>query len=331
MPDDKLQHQLEVMQAIFGIISRRDLTIDQQIEEILKAGCVLFGEQIGIVSRIEGDVYTVEHVYAPGFDIHNGQVFPLGETFCSVTIRSDQPVGVTDVMNSDFNGHPCTKLGIESYIGMTITVDGEKYGTLNFSSTVLKDHPFLDIDLDFISTLAGWTGNVIGYARLLESLDTRAHQDPLTGLSNRTTFLDRLERCVERQGADKTYLFAVLFVDLDRFKQVNDRLGHRVGDALLKQVAERLEKVVRPRDSLGRYGGDEFLLILEDVSAEQAHATARRIEEILGTEYGIGEHSIDIGASVGVAFSEGTGSTQDLIDRADSRMYERKRQKIVNE
>jgi len=327
MPDEKEQHQLELMQTIFGVISRRDLSIDQQIEEILKAGCKLFNEQVGIVSRIEGDIYTVEHVYAPGLDIHKGQIFPLGETFCSVTMQSDKPVSVTDVMNSQFRGHPCTKLGIESYIGMPIIVEGEKFGTLNFSSTTLKDHAFLDIDLEFIRTLADWTGNVLGYSSVMDRLNTLAHRDPLTGLPNRTTFMDKLERCLERQGAGKDYLFAVLFVDLDRFKQVNDKLGHRVGDALLKQVAFRLEQVVRPRDSLGRYGGDEFLCILEDVSGEQANATAERIEEMLGTPYTVGEHMIDIGASVGVAFSDGTGSSQDLIDKADNFMYERKRQK----
>lgn len=101
MPARKNSHQLELMQTIFGIISKRDLSIDQQIEEILKAGCSLFGEQIGVVSRIEGDNYYVEHVHATGFDIYKGQKFDIEDTFCSITVGSDRPLSITDVKNSD--------------------------------------------------------------------------------------------------------------------------------------------------------------------------------------------------------------------------------------
>ena len=330
MPAQKETHQLELMQTIFGVISRRDFSIDQQIEEMLKVGCSLFGEQIGIVSRINGQAYIVEHVHDPVFGIQKGQAFNLEETFCSIMIESNKPLSIADVKNSIYQRHPCTELGIESYIGMSITVDGSKFGTLNFSSTSPKDQPFLDSDLEFMATLCDWIGNMMGYSRTVDGLKTLAQKDSLTELFNRAAILEMIERCLERHNQDKSYVFAVLFVDLDRFKQVNDRLGHQVGDELLKQVAQRLQGIVRPRDSLGRYGGDEFVVILEDVSRHQASITAKRINEVLGMGYTIGKHVLDMGASVGIAINDGAGSAQELINKADMLMYEEKRHKDNN-
>ena len=327
MPAQKEIHQLELMQTIFGIISRRDLSIDQQIEEILKAGCSLFDEQIGIVSRIEGDIYVVEHVYAPGFDIHKGQVFELEKTFCSIMVGSDKPLSIIDVKRSEYSKHPCTETGLESYIGMSITVEGEKYGTLNFSSTYPKDLPFLDADLEFMTTLCDWIGNVLGYSRMLDKLNTLASQDPLTELSNRSVIFELIQRCLMRHSVDKSYRFAILFIDLDRFKQVNDELGHHIGDLLLNQVAQRLQSIMRPSDRLGRYGGDEFVVILDDATEQQASKVAARIRETLSVGFIVREHKIAIGASVGIAVNDGEGSAQEMIDKADRSMYKEKNAK----
>jgi diguanylate cyclase (GGDEF)-like protein len=328
MSSQKETHQLELMQTIFGVISKRDLSIDQQFEEILRAGCKLFHAQIGIVSHIDGDTYTVEHVHAPGFDIHKGQEFDLAKTFCSVTVSSDKALSISDVKNSELQNHPCTELGIESYIGKSIIVDGKKYGTLNFSSMAATDQPFLDADLEFLDTLCDWIGNMLGYARLIDKLSTQASQDPLTELPNRAVIIEKIERCLGRYNINDKYHFAILFVDLDRFKQVNDNLGHQVGDELLKQVGRRLQGVVRPRDSIGRYGGDEFLVLLEDVSQVQANLTAQRVRDVLGISYTIEGHEIDIGASVGIAINDGASNVQDLINKADKLMYEEKKKKL---
>ena len=326
MPSQKEIHQLELMKTIFGIISKRDLSIDQQIEEILKAGCKLFGQQIGIVSRIDEDSYVVEHVYAPGFDIYRNQVFELEKTFCSVTVGQDRPVSIEDVKNSDFHNHPCTETGLNSYIGQSITVEGEKYGTLNFSSTKERPKPFLDSDLEFIATLCDWIGNVIGYSKMLDRLNTLATHDSLTELSNRSTIIELIERCLMRSSVDDDYQFAILFVDLDRFKAVNDQLGHQVGDLVLKQVAQRMRSIMRPRDRIGRYGGDEFIVILDGANEMQARISADRIRRTLAERFLVNDQTVKIGASVGIATSDGAGSAQELIDHADSSMYEEKKQ-----
>lgn len=327
MPAKKDSYQLELMQTIFGIISKRDLSIDQQIEEILKAGCSLFGEQIGVVSRIEGDNYYVEHVHAPGFDIYKGQKFDIEDTFCSITAGSDRPLSITDVKNSDYRKHPCTEMGIESYIGMSITVEGKKFGTLNFSGASPKDSPFRDTDLQFMATLCDWIGNVLGYSRMMDRLNILAHKDSLTELSNRSSILELIERCLKRQSIDKNYVFSILFIDLDRFKQVNDQLGHHVGDLMLYQVSQRLQGMIRPSDRLGRYGGDEFIVIMENTTKLQAIKAAARIREALGLAFTVKEHEIVIGASVGIAANEEVETAAELIDVADRSMYKEKNAK----
>lgn len=320
-------HQLELMQTIFGIISRRDLSIDQQLEEILKAGCSLFGEQIGIISRIEGDSYIIEHIYAPGFDIHKGQEFELEKTFCSIMVDSDRPLSIADVKKSDYRKHPCTSMGLESYIGMSISIDGEKFGTLNFSGNSPKEPPFHDSDLQFMVTLCDWIGNVIGYSKVLDRLNARASHDSLTELYNRTAILESLECCRKKYNTNNDYVFAVLFVDLDRFKYVNDKLGHNVGDLLLCQVAQRLQRTLYKSDIIGRYGGDEFVVILENVTQQQAIKVAARIREALTAEFTVRNHGIEIGASVGIAFNTDAASAVDLIDIADRSMYAEKNAK----
>ena len=327
MSSSKDAHQLLLMQTIFGIISKRELSIDQQIEEILKAGCSLFGEQIGIVSRIERDNYYIEHVHAPGFDIYKGQKFDLENTFCSIMVSSNKPLSIADVKNSDYRKHPCTEMGLESYIGMSITVEGKRFGTLNFSGASPKDSSFRETDLQFMSTLCDWIGNVLGYSRMMDRLNVLASQDSLTEVSNRSSILDFIERCLERHRIDKNYMFSILFIDLDRFKQVNDQLGHHTGDLMLNQVAQRLQGVMRPSDRLGRYGGDEFIVILENTTKEETREAAARIQELLGLPFTVKGQEIVIGSSIGIANNDSVESATELIDIADRSMYKEKNAK----
>ncbi len=102
--------------------------------------------------------------------------------------------------------------------------------------------------------------------------------------------------------------------------------SHAAGDVLLMRVAKRLQQAVRPRDGLGRFGGDEFVVVLEDVSKQKASLTARRIKDVLTDGYTVAGNKFDIGASVGIAANEGAVSAQKLINRADRSMYKAKRQ-----
>ncbi|MDP9350018.1 MAG: EAL domain-containing protein, partial [Chloroflexota bacterium] len=161
---------------------------------------------------------------------------------------------------------------------------------------------------------------------LEEQLRHQAFHDPLTGLPNRALFLDRLEHALVR-GTRQGRSLAVLFVDLDRFKPVNDSLGHEVGDELLTAVARRLRDCLRPEDTVARLGGDEFVVLIEDVEDRSgAMLVAERIGEAIRQSYELGDREVVLTASVGVALSTvGRVDPGELLRAADIAMYRAKR------
>jgi diguanylate cyclase (GGDEF)-like protein/PAS domain S-box-containing protein len=153
----------------------------------------------------------------------------------------------------------------------------------------------------------------------------RALHDGLTGLPNRTLFLDRLGHALRRSRRRETGL-AILFVDLDRFKVVNDSLGHEAGDRLLVDVAMRLSSALRPADTLARFGGDELILVCEDIADEaDARAIAERLLETFAEPFLVLDGEAFLHASIGIALSrDGFEPPEDLIRDADAAMYRAK-------
>jgi diguanylate cyclase (GGDEF)-like protein len=151
-----------------------------------------------------------------------------------------------------------------------------------------------------------------------------ARFDELTALPNRLNFRDEIGRLLA-VSHDADRLSALLFVDLDQFKQVNDTLGHPCGDALLCAVAERLRGMLRPEDFVARFGGDEFVVFQQDIeSHEDAAGLARRIVDRLSERYKIDNHLVEIGASVGIAMTSAGVSADTLLKNADMALYRAK-------
>ena len=160
--------------------------------------------------------------------------------------------------------------------------------------------------------------------RLEDELEYRAFHDSLTGLANKALFQDRLEHALARISQTGSHL-AVLFIDLDDFKTVNDSLGHGEGDQLLKGVATNLSKCLRPLDTAARLGGDEFAILIEDVwSREDIMTLAGRILESLGRAVRDGTRSASSAGSIGIAFDEPGITSEQLLRNADIAMYKAK-------
>ena len=159
-----------------------------------------------------------------------------------------------------------------------------------------------------------------------ERLEYLAFHDPLTDLANRPLFVDRLEQVLKRTRHQQDHKVAVLFMDLDGFKVVNDSLGHEVGDRLLIAVAEGLRSCLRPEDILARFGGDEFVLLLEDVeSPEDAVRVAERLVAVLLEPFKLLGRELFVTVSIGVALSGARWKRpEDLLRDADTAMYEAK-------
>lgn len=173
---------------------------------------------------------------------------------------------------------------------------------------------------------AGWAMTVEEAGQVaLKQQDSDRWRDVLTGLPNRALFSLRLNEAIARlqrtgQG------FALMALDLDRFKHVNDTLGHPVGDALLRKVAERLQTTLRPTDTAARLGGDEFAILQSDaVEIKDAETLARRIVDLVGRSYIVDGHLINIGTSVGLAWAPHDGEDADqLLKHADLALYDAK-------
>ena len=161
--------------------------------------------------------------------------------------------------------------------------------------------------------------------RLEEELGHQAFHDGLTDLANRSLFHDRLDQSLVRSARSHDPL-TVLLVDLDRFKQINDSLGHSVGDALLQQLAQRLGGMTRADDTLARLGGDEFAVLLDGANESESIGIAHRYIDQLRDPVMVGDHELVLSASIGIAtHAGGPGTGEELIRRADMAMYAAKR------
>ncbi|MBS1700213.1 MAG: EAL domain-containing protein [Armatimonadetes bacterium] len=163
--------------------------------------------------------------------------------------------------------------------------------------------------------------------KLEEQLRHQAFHDPLTGLANRALFHDRVCHALARSDREKKPI-AILFIDLDNFKNINDSLGHEAGDTLLKTVAERLTASVRKVDTVARLGGDEFAILIENCpSTEEVMVLGETMLDRLLAKVPIGKNGAFVGASIGVAISDATiSSFDDLVRNADAAMYAAKSQ-----
>lgn len=175
----------------------------------------------------------------------------------------------------------------------------------------------------------GWHGEIHDHTLRRTNEQALLHgvfHDPLTGLPNRALFMERLERIIVQSHRKPEHRFAVMFVDLDKFKAVNDTLGHAAGDDLLISAARRLESCVRQEDTVARMGGDEFAILLDDVTdVRDATRIADRINLELALPFQVGRREVACSASIGIAFnSAGYRAADQVLQDADAAMYRAK-------
>jgi diguanylate cyclase (GGDEF)-like protein len=217
-------------------------------------------------------------------------------------------------------------IGTSHLVAVPLISDGAFLGIATAGWAADEATPHLDEDvLARLTGVADQASTALEKARLLATVRHQALHDALTGLPNRVLFLERLEQAIDAIDAD-THL-AVLFCDLDLFKQVNDTLGHAAGDELLRQVAARLRSTVRPGDTVGRLSGDEFAVILPGlVEVEDAASLAGRIADCFAEPFRIDGTDVRIGTSVGLSATRARASrtAEELLRKADAAMYRHK-------
>ncbi len=233
-------------------------------------------------------------------------------------------IAVDDLGSSAQRSHVAENDDAASGMAAVIECQGVAEGALLVLSRPARQ--FTSEEIDFLQSVANLVSAAMEAERSEERLQHLALHDPLTGLPNRTLFRDRLDQAIRRHERDETGI-AVLFCDLDRFKMVNDALGHAIGDQLLREVAGRLVELVRPGDTVARFGGDEFAVLCDDVDAPAVGLeVARRITRTLGREpIDLAGAEVLANLSIGVAACVDGGCTaEELLRNADAAMYRAK-------
>ena len=243
----------------------------------------------------------------------------------SLSLAASEPVIVED-FGVETRFRPAgfaRERGVVSSATVAIPGRDSPFGVLG-ADTVTR-HSFSRNDVDFLQSVANVLATAIDADRVRQELVHQALHDPLTGLPNRALLLDRLEQGLARARRRGTSI-AVLFLDLDRFKVINDSLGHTAGDQLLVCVAQRLQAATRPADTVGRFGGDEFVVLSEEVDDEEAAIRlTERITAALAGPATVGGRDIRFTVSTGIVLTRPDGYTADsLLRDADVAMYRAK-------
>jgi diguanylate cyclase (GGDEF)-like protein len=304
----ELLREIVRVQELVTSTARQPQAVMQVVAESARR---LTGARCCTIELLDGDDMVCAAVAGdPGVDDDGdpasepGRRLPAGSTLAGASAQSRR------ILRSDDGG---------STIAAPLLDAGTCQGVL----AVRAAEPgfFTEHDEDTLRTMAGFFARAVRNALEFTATVDAAERDALTGLPNRAYVLDHLARALTREhGAGLT----VLFVDLDRFKRVNDDFGHKMGDRVLAASARRLRNTLRSDDVLGRLGGDEFVIVAQQLPDAAASAMAGRLKAELCEPFYLDDLEISIGASVGISHARPGDDAEELLARADAEMYRAK-------
>ncbi|MFN8125176.1 MAG: sensor domain-containing diguanylate cyclase [Candidatus Nanopelagicales bacterium] len=281
----------------------------------------LTGATGSVVELAEGD----DMVYAAtlgSVEGNEGLHLSLHSSLSGLCVRTGQSQLCVD-SDSDprVDAAACRRVGARSMVVVPLVHRTRTIGVLK----VVSDQPgaFAEEDVDLLSTLAGFIASAIQHAGVFDDTFRRASEDELTGLRNRASFSEALSHGLARAKREGTQL-GVVYLDLDRFKPINDTYGHEAGDAVLAEVGRRMRATCRAEDTVARVGGDEFAVVTEHHDREQMGALAERLTRVIAQPVTFGDHELSVGCSAGVAMATPTDIPESLAARADAAMYSHK-------
>jgi diguanylate cyclase (GGDEF)-like protein len=316
-------------------ISSLDGALAASMERMAWLAATVLHARAGVVALVGsdrrafawGEGIPAWFAHDPGVLVRSGIFARIAGAVGTVAVRDAREDKAPDVLAA------AREMGIAGYAGVALLApDGGSLGILCVFENAPRD--WAEEELRILSTLGAIGATEVSLRRRLidqenvkEQLKHDTLHDSLTGLPNRAFFTERLRHAVQRSRRHKEDMFAVLFLDLDNFKVVNDSVGHQSGDELLCMVARRLEACMRGGDMVARLGGDEFAVLLERISdVSDAARVAERIHGQLTAPVNLGGYEVFTSASVGIALSSSATDLPDVLLRsADMAMYRAKK------
>jgi len=311
-----------------------DTLPEESFDRVARLAAGSLRSPVAIVSLLDDDRHVVKSSVGLTGRSRVWRKVPLALRYCRQVVSTGRPVFVGNTeekvpVDSDLGEH--TADGVAYAVAPVMTSDGQVIGTVCVIDTAPHawTHTEINCLLDVAASLVlelELRSDLSVKRQTQEHLLYSTLHDALTGLPNRSLFTERLRHAMRRAARHPDDLFAVLFLDLDRFKDVNDNLGHFAGDELLRAVARRLEACIRPEDTVARLSGDEFAILLESITdASDAGRVAERIEEALSFPINLAGAEVVTSASMGIVTSSmAHDQPEQLLRSADMAMYRAK-------
>ena len=321
---DRVERERRLLEAVETV--NRSLGTHSVSTTVVTEAARLMNTDKAALLAIKGDVLVAEDVHNLSAEFRRVFVLPLDESVSGRAIRDGAPVAVDDVEREPLADAAIGAAGgyrafltapLQSYKGC--------YGAL--SVFFERPHRFSDDDKTILATFASQAAVALENQRLIREKDVLARTDGLTGVSNRRYLeltLDQTMHAVHRNGG----LISLLFIDVDDLKTVNDQRGHQAGDRVLHDLARLLADSCRETDTVARYGGDEFVVLMPDTDARGAQQVLAKIDEAISRRNHETPHDIPLRASMGLQTS-GWSDPGELLLAADRSMYEMKRQRAA--
>ncbi len=297
--EEELRIMREAVHNLYQVIVDRDLDLLDKMGSLLEMGCRRFGVETGVLGQATDTGFEILQVASPDERLRRGKVYErsihISDAHSAVSARHHRLLGSGENLSAeamhDWRNFPFYSTSdVEVFLSAPINVLGRTFGVLCFSSISAREDDFSAADREFLQLMAQWLGGELERLQAVAELETKQHAlmqvnaqlealatiDGLTGVKNRRAFNDQLEMEFRRALRYSTPL-SLLLLDVDKFKQFNDTMGHLAGDEVLKIVAQVLMKSVRVIDFVARYGGEEFVVLLPNTDVEGAIILSERL------------------------------------------------------
>jgi diguanylate cyclase (GGDEF)-like protein/PAS domain S-box-containing protein len=322
----RIATQSERIRRLYLVAASRGGSIDQQIDSTLRLGLDLFSFDAGIVTELQDGRVFVRNAVGEGSPIVKGSIYPEQVTLSRHLHGDRRMVVIPDIEHSEFRDDVArATANWRSFFAMQLTAGNAVYGTVIFASRIAREVELHEGDRDLLQMMGLFIEAALERASYDAHIEQLAFHDSLTGLPNRVLFEDRITHTIAT-GRRYNRGFAVMYLDLDSFKEVNDNYGHPVGDEVLKHVADRLRATLRESDTVARFGGDEFVILEPVVDGPSDSADlARKLHATLQDPVVLDGVAHDVRASIGIALYPTDGTTEkELMEAADRALYRAK-------